>query len=239
TDRFYAAWNGEWSRFANLTGSLIPMNHDTSKIVYVPEGASEMQVTLTYDPWQTDENAIASLYVVIDTNGDGSVDWRQSGPALADARLDTISLAGMPTGQNWVVNVEGSGISWQLGDRFRESQFREVRSEFTISLNLTFPAGDFIIPIQDPHAQAATWQPLPGMATGTRVNITRYAYDLGEITSFEEEGGGDEEEGGTNWFLIFLLLAAVGVGAFFGGRYYNKKKEQQVITGVKVDGEKP
>jgi len=235
----YCGWDGEWSRFANQTGSVIPMNHDTSKLVYVPEGAQEMELVMSYDPWQTDDNGIASLYVVIDTDGDGRVDWRQSGGLLEDTRISVLDLSGMPTGQTWIINVEGRGVSWQLGDRVRESQFREIRSEFTISLNITMAPTGGSIPVQDPHAQFAFWKPLDTTRGEGSVNITRYIYDLGEVKPLIEEDMEEGGGGGINWLLILLLLALVGGAAFGGGYIYNKRKMETVIAQVREEGEKP
>jgi len=152
TSKLYSAWNGEWSRFANQTNQIIPMNHDTSKMAYIPETASEIEVRFTFDPWNTDDKSIVSLYAAIDWDGDGRSDWSQTGPALEDARFDVISLSGLPTGTYWSFNVEGRGIDWDLGDRFRETQYKEVKAEFTMSLNLSFEPGDHVIPEQDNHA---------------------------------------------------------------------------------------
>jgi hypothetical protein len=230
TNKLYTAWNGEWSRFSNQTNQLIPMNHDTSKMVYIPETASELEVRFTYDPWNTDDKRIASLYATIDWDNDGRSDWQQSGPALEDARFDVISLSGMNTGAYWSFNVEGIGIDWDIGDRFRESQFKEVRAEFTVSLNLSFEQGDHDVPEQDYHAQFAYWKSFGEPTDGTTINMTEHYFDLGAVTdpnAVEDTGGG---ESGPNWLLIILvLLALAGVGAFL----YLKRNQVMGALGIK------
>lgn len=207
--RLYTAWNGEWSRFSNQTSQIIPVQHDTAKMVYMPETASELELRFTYDPWNTDDKRIASLYATIDWTGDGRPDWVQTGSPLEDARIDTIALSGLPTGQYWSVNVEGRGIDWDIGDRFRETQFKEVRAEFTVSLNLTFGPGSHVLPEQDFHAGVAYWKPFGEPVDGISINITEYYYDLNEIKDPYAAPPEGKEEGGPNWLLIFLIILLV------------------------------
>jgi serine protease AprX len=236
TGQLYTAWNGEWSRFSNQTNQAIPMNHDTSKMVYIPETASELEVRFTFDPWNTDDKRIASLYATIDWNGDGRSDWSQSGPALEDARFDVISLDGLDTGTYWSFNVEGVGIDWDFGDRFRETQYKEVRAEFTMSLNLTFEPGEHIIPVQDYHAQFAYWKPFGEPMEGTYINMTEYYYDLGEVKDPNAVTPTGGEDKGANWLLIILIILVVaGIGVFLFikrnqliGMFGNVKKPEAV-----------
>ena len=224
TNGFYASWDGEWSRFSNQTGSLIPTNHDTSKLVYIPEGAESIRIDFTYDPWNTDEKRMASLYVNVDYDNDGIPDFTQSGDLLDDYRTSEISISGKQTGVYWSFNVEGRGIDWNLGSRLRDTQFKEVRTEFTISLNMTYPQGDFELGRQNHNAGVAQWKPLDRGSSGTSVNITRNIYDLGEIQPL---GGGEGEgEGGISlgiWF--FIALIALIIAGILGYLYYRKSKD--------------
>jgi hypothetical protein len=230
TNKLYTAWNGEWSRFSNQTNQVLPMNHDTSKLVYIPETASELEVRFTYDPWNTDDKRIASLYATIDWDNDGRSDWQQTGPALEDARFDVISLSGMNTGAYWSFNVEGIGIDWDFGDRFRETQFKEVRAEFTMSLNLSFDQGDHDIPPQDYHAQVAYWKPFGDPVEGTTINLTEQYYDLGAVTdpTIVEDTGGDG--GGINWLLIMLVALVLATIVVF---LYVKRNQVSGALGIK------
>jgi subtilisin family serine protease len=218
TNRLYTSWNGEWSRFSNQTNSLIPMNHDTSKMVYIPEGAQEMEIRFTYDPWNTDDKRIASLYVTIDQTGDGRPDYTQSGELITDARVSTIPVNQDAWDSYWSVNVEGRGIDWDIGDRFRETQFKEVRAEFTISLNVTLGSGGNELDLQDMHAKNAYWKPFVPFDNPVQdsfVNQTEYIFDLGMITPLEEESAKEEEPANLTWLWILLALAAIaGVGYF-------------------------
>ncbi|MEA3559659.1 MAG: S8 family serine peptidase, partial [Candidatus Thermoplasmatota archaeon] len=225
-NKLYTNWNGEWSRFSNQTTQLIPVQHDTSKMVYIPEGASEVEVRFTFDPWDTDNKRIASLYATIDYDGDSNPDWIQtSGAPLEDARIDTISLSGLPTGAYWSFNVEGRGIDWDFGDRFRETQYKEVRAEFTISLNLTFGPGEHVLPMQDMHAGVAYWKPFGEPVEGTSINISEYYYDLNEIKdphAVPPDGGGG---GGASWLLILLILVVLVAVVVFA-----YMKRQQIMS---------
>jgi len=231
SNKLYTAWNGEWSRFSNQTSQLIPVQHDTSKMVYIPEGASDLELRFTYDPWNTDDKRFASLYATIDWDGDGRTDFTQTGSPLEDARFSTMSLDGLPTGQHWSFNVEGSGIDWDIGDRFRETQFKEVRVEFTMSLNISFAQGEFTIPEQDPHAQFAYWKPFGEPVEGVHINMTENYYDLGEIKDPNAVPLEDDEEGGSNLLLILLILCILAVIAVVV--YVKRERFKAVIGGVR------
>lgn len=223
TNRIFTGWNGEWSRFSNQTNSILPMNHDTSKMVYIPEGAEEMEIRFTYDPWDTDNKRIASLYANIDKNGDGRPDYTQTGTFMTDARISTISIDSGDWGQYWSFNVEGRGIDWDIGDRFRETQFKEVRAEFTLSLNVTLGPGAHELENDDLHAGVAYWRPIvpfEGPVQDTTVNLTEYVFDLGMIDPTHQETS--SEDGGANltWLWVFIIIAIIAVGGYL---LYTKK----------------
>jgi hypothetical protein len=229
TDRLYTAWNGEWSRFSNQTNSVIPMNHDTSKMVHIPEGAEKMEIRFTYDPWNTDDKRIASLFVTIDQTGDGNPDWTQTGELLTDARTSEIQVSSGDWGNYWSVNVEGRGIDWDIGDRFRETQFKEVRAEFTISLNMTMAGGVNVLDIDNPHAAYAKWKPwIPydsGVAEGNMINVSEYVYDLGRITPLHQEEVKEEEPMNLTWLWILIIIAVIALGGYLAyTKYYRKRK---------------
>lgn len=223
TNRIYTSWNGEWSRFSNQTNSILPMNHDTSKMVYIPEGAQEMEIRFTYDPWNSDEKRIASLFATIDQTGDGIPDYTQTGPVLTDARTSVISIDSGDWGNYWSFNVEGRGIDWDIGERFRETQFKEVRAEFTMSLNVTMGPGSHELINEDLHAGYAYWKPIvpfEGPVQYTTVNMTEYVYDLGMINPMEETSSEDEGGPGMTWLWVIIILVIIGVAGYL---IYTKK----------------
>ncbi len=229
TDRLYTAWNGEWSRFSNQTNSIIPMNHDTAKMVLIPEGAEKMEIRFTYDPWNTDDKRIASLFVTIDQTGDGNPDWTQTGELITDARTSEIQISPGDWGNYWSVNVEGRGIDWDIGDRFRETQFKEVRAEFTISLNMTMTSGSHVLDLQNPHAAYAKWKPwIPfdsAVTEGNMINVSQHIYDLGQITPIHQEEGNPNEPTNLTWLWILMIIAIVGIAGYLAYVKYFKKKK--------------
>ncbi len=229
TDRLYTAWSGEWSRFSNQSNSIIPMNHDTAKMVYIPEGSEKMEIRFTYDPWNTDDKRIASLFVTIDQTGDGSPDWTQPGELLTDSRISEISIDSGDWGNYWSFNVEGRGIDWDIGDRFRETQFKEVRAEFTVSLNMTMNPGSHELGLQNPFASNAYWKPwMPfdsGVAEGNQINISEYIYDLGMIKPLEQEEVEEDEPMNLTWLWVLIIIAVIIAGGYFAyTKYYRKRK---------------
>ncbi|MCU0798919.1 MAG: S8 family serine peptidase [Candidatus Thermoplasmatota archaeon] len=225
TNRLFTSWSGEWSRFSNQTNQIIPMNHDTSKLVYVPEGSTELELILTYNPWNTDGKSLASLYATIDQDGDGSADWSMDASFLEGYRTATVPVDQSSYGTYWSVNVEGRGIDWDFGERFRETQYKEIKVEFIMSLNISFPPGSHELPEQEPHAQVAYWAPSPGITSAdTFMNITEYVFDLRRVVPPEEPEGPGEEGIGLLWLFILLAVASAGGGGYAGYRYYQKRK---------------
>jgi hypothetical protein len=229
TDRLYTAWNGEWSRFSNQSNSIIPMNHDTAKVVHIPEGSEKMEIRFTYDPWNTDDKRIASLFVTVDKTGDGRPDWTQTGELLTDARTSEITIDSGDWGNYWSFNVEGRGIDWDIGDRFRETQFKEVRAEFTISLNMTMSPGSHELGIQKPFAENAYWKPwIPfdaPVTEGNQINISEYIYDLGMIEPIHQEEASEDDTTNLTWLWILIVVAIVIAGGYLAyTKYYKKRK---------------
>lgn len=222
TNQLYTSWNGEWSRFSNQSGSVIPLNHDTSRLVYIPDGTREIELRLTYTSISADRRSFASLYATIDKNNDGNPDWTQSGPVNTESRRDVIPVSESDWGSVWSINVEGRGIDWDFGTRLRDTQFKEVRSEFTISLNATLGDGVHNISIMSNYAQVARWKPLFTGSTSTSILYERHIYDLGEVTDMEEEE--PPSEGGFPLSLLLLILALIAAVAI-GGYLYNKKRK--------------
>ena len=191
------------------------MNHDPSKLVLVPEGISEMELTLTYSPLSAELRGIVSLYATIDKDGDGAPDWTQSGSPLSSARTDVLEVSESDWGSIWSVNVEGRGIDWKLGDRIRDTQYREVRCEFTVSLNATFSPGTHMLPISDEHAKMAKWKPLDTGSSSSELRYERNIYDLGEVATI---GGPEHPESGSSpfiWLMVLLAAAIVCATAFY------------------------
>ena len=100
-----------------------------------------------------------------------------------------------------------------------------MRSEFTVSLNLSFGPGNHVLPKQDPHAGVAHWKPLSGTETEeTTVNITEYVYDLRKVTPIHVEEPPAEEEGGLGWLIPLLIIMIIAAVA---GYYYYTKKHRK------------
>jgi hypothetical protein len=207
------------------------MNHDTSRLVTVPEGVTEIELTMTFDPLSAERMSAAALYANIDMDGDGSPDWTQSGSPLASSRRDVIPVSESDWGSTWSVNIEGRGIDWEIGTRLRDTQYKEVRSEFTISLNATLSPGQHDLLIGETAAKNAKWKPVGNVGTDGTLSFERDIYDLGEVGPLAPSGGGERGGSPFSWLLLLALAALSGVAALL---YIGRRRRMSRIRTAEV-----
>jgi serine protease AprX len=185
TDRLVTGWEGKWGYLLDARNTLVTI-HD--KKVYVPENASKLVIDLNYDPVIGSEKAAGELTVAVDTNGDGSIDWRgQSGWEHSGWKHDEISASQLGTGRVVDFYIEGTYFRLPVIGQGNPvtNQFREVLVRYTLGIQADFDssAGPVVrVPAVDLHAEYSQWQfgAYNGSST-VSIEMPRYFYDFNRL----------------------------------------------------------
>jgi hypothetical protein len=225
TNVLYTSWTGDWSQLTDPENfaSYITTPHPRS--VFVHNDTSKIIAFLEYPPVSTSERYIGELSLVIDFNGDGSIDWRGDSSFNPEGgkleEIDVGSAGG--AGQYWDFNVEGR-VTWipkPKGIGVGENEFNEALIEYTISLQMVFDIAEgetVTYEIGDYHARIA--QPKFGVPTpeytgdGT-LEITTLYYDLNNIYLEDETPPEEEPEEGFPWWAVIIALIIIGLLVYY------------------------
>jgi len=220
TDQVATSWTGEWSRFTEDTGSIFKPETFTSnltRLFYVPEGAGDVKVTISYSPLDTTSLSGGSLGFRIDYGNDGSWDFDSGiGPELDGTRTETIGVSGND-GQRWRMSIYGNGFKIQRP--IKTQQFEEIMMEVFVAVSINFPSAQGTIAINetDLHAINAHLRLTSPSNDYTAGNVSVLA-DVYNLNNVEWSGPYEPpltpDQGSTNWwlwllvFLIFLIIVA-------------------------------
>ncbi|UCC93457.1 MAG: S8 family serine peptidase [Thermoplasmata archaeon] len=239
TDQVNTFWTGEWSRFTEDTGSIFKPEAFTSnltRIVYVPEGAGDVTVTLSYSPVDTMGLSAGSLGFRVDYGNDGSWDYDSGlGPNLDGTRTETIPASGSE-GQRWKFAIYGTGFKIQRP--VSTQQFEEIMMEVDVAVAITFPSAEGTIPVNetDLHAINGHLRLAPPTAGYTAGNVS-VLVDVYDLNNVQYEGPYEPptppSQGSTNfwlWFLLFLVFLVVV--AFIIARYWPESRAGRTVLKV-------
>ncbi len=225
TTRLAATWEGEWTRFTNQTNNIESLETDQSHYVYVPEQAERMVIDLTYTASNVPELAVVNLALVIDTDLDGRIDWRQGlgggylkGSKHSELDLETGGLSGQ-RGSEWLFNIEGQGFDMTILDLLQGSAFGEVMAEYSVGIELHLPEmeeGENYLEYLSVQSSYSPLEPLdlgnPDATAG--VYVTKMTFDLGEVSAIgEPDEDPVEDDGSSAWVWLIIVLAVLGIAA--------------------------
>jgi hypothetical protein len=236
TNVLATSWTGDWSMFTDPENGASSFTTDHPRQVYVHNRTARIIVDLQYEPLSSTEYQGSSLWVVIDYNGDGSMDWSgDSSFSTEGTRRDEIDLGGggSESGQLWHINVEGRAIKIirPEGPNFGENEFMEAIIEYRLSIQMIFDIGEeetIYYETGDFHARIA--QPEFGEPTmeydgnGT-LEMKTYFYDLTKIYAEEVEPPAPPAEAGFPfWILIIIIIVAALLGYYLWKTNLQPKK---------------
>ncbi len=216
TDTLVASWEGEWTRFTNETVQPYPYTTEQAKMMYIPEEAKTLILTLEYSSVELASPSLNMLNLVADLNGDGSNDWVQGG-GTDDTKRTEISLDSgswsSAKGNSVVINVEGMAKNFPIIHYFQGTQFYEVRVDYTVTAQLIMESSNASIEYttMDYHAGYAQFEPgtpSPGYNGGTLVFNT-YAYDMRLVYPTPEEEPAPPPDNEFPWIILIILLIIV------------------------------
>ena len=225
TDRLHTSWRGEFARYAqNQDGPLLVQNQ--SRLVWVPEGATEIHITLEYTPIELRDMQYADITFNIDFGNDGTVDYehRPLGSRTSGTKEATIEVDPSHTDMYWAVGIYGSGF--KVLRPIKEWEFPELRVPYAVGVEMSLVLNTQVSLVITPPRQnsmVSSW--VEGMAsesyTGGVIELHGSKYDLDRVIPFEKGSWADEDEGpDLRWlFLVMAIMAAVG-----GGYYLLRRK---------------
>jgi subtilisin family serine protease len=232
TDTLDYSWRGEWVKFNNQTTNALPYYTDESHLLYMPQDAKTLKLTLAFSAIQTSKPQIGTLRLIIDADGDGNSDWSQplnmDENKVSEIDLASSNLAGS-LGSVWVFNIEGYGYVLQIINFFKENQYYEARIPYTVSALLTMDHAsnpDAMIDFYNFHAQYGQWEfgePSANYENGT-ITMERYFFDLANVHPLEIPEVSEEQEEGALWPWLLLIIIIIALIILYS-RYRKKRAE--------------
>jgi serine protease AprX len=226
TDSLVTSWEGKWGYLVDARNTLTTRH---ARSVYIPQNASTLVIDLNYNPVLGSEKAAGELTVAVDTNRDGSIDWRgQGGWQHSGWKHDEVSASTLGAGSVVDFYVEGNYFKLPLISKDNPifNQYREVLVKYTLGIQAQFDGGGEIrVPEVDLHAAYAQWQFGPFSQNGTTTMVmTRYFYDFSRLVP--EKNPPAPVVKSDNLPLILGLVAAAAAG---GALYYfwDRKRKAQ------------
>ncbi|MBM4248058.1 MAG: hypothetical protein FJ149_01205 [Euryarchaeota archaeon] len=234
TSSLVTSWRGDWGYLLDARNTLVTSH---ARSVYVPQNASTLIIDLNYDPIIGSEKAVGELTVAVDTNRDGSMDWRgQGGWQHSGWKHDEVGASTLGAGSVVDFYVEGTYFKLPVigKDNPVFNQFREVLVHYTLGIQAMFQgSGEIRVPEVDLRAAYAQWQFGPFDPNGTvTMVLPRHFYDFSRLV--EEKPPPKPVVRPDNLPLILgLLAAAVAAGAAY---YFWDRRRKAQGAGRKAQG---
>ena len=232
TDRVRHAWKGDWNHFNNgQTGALYYT--EDSHYVWIPNGTTLLQATLTATEADLDTGQVGTLQLSIDLGDDGSNDGSGQGVRVADSWFYEIDVDESSWGK-WA-HFDTTGQAVTLFGILDDPEFFESHIPYTVDVMLTL---DLASPVDIAFEQRPNFysdlDPAPpsddyddsmdGMLT-----FTRLAYDQQTVVGLiQPKATGDDGESdgfftslgdlladhpfAVMFFMLLILLGAGGAG---------------------------
>jgi serine protease AprX len=217
-------WSGEFSRYQGNLGDALSSVNQTKKI-YIPEGASNVNVDLFYSAVDRDEIKAADLAITIDYGDDGSIDFRGTlSPLSAGTKNYDIAVSGND-GMVWTFDMIGQGAKIQ--NPFKQTNYVELRIEYDISVNIYFENNIVMNFTRSSslYSELDFGQPV-SVSQDQILNKTVHLYDLSNVIYAPSKKETKPKETGMPGYLYCLaaLLIAVPILLYLYNKY--KKKTQ-------------
>jgi hypothetical protein len=216
TDRLRASWSGEWARWNEQDANPnVVFAANQTKQIFVPAGAEEVRVTLTWPVVDATKRIVGSLGFMVDTDGSGG--WEietNTAPDLDGIRSETISVSGNDD-RLWTFGVEGQGVKWHR--IIERKQFQEARVEYEMSTSILFGQGfgTIVIPPLPKGAIVADLKfanPTQDYTMGN-ISMIKPVFNLNNITWQPESATPPVPESSSVgwgwWLLLFILIILV------------------------------
>ncbi|MEW5760149.1 MAG: S8 family serine peptidase [Candidatus Thermoplasmatota archaeon] len=215
TDRIFAQWKGDWSRL-NSGDSYIMTKHNRK--LYIPNESKKMIIDFSYSPVSFKERSIVELSVIIDYNGDGSIDWKSSERvSRTGTKHDEIEIESGEKNKFWEINVVGNVIHLPRIKlpNIMDNEFNEAIISYTMSIQLVFETREnetIKINNSDYHSKIVQFE--FGEGGEGYIEMPQVCYNLTRIVEEKKiEKPKEKKFEFPYWALIiFLIFIAIIIG---------------------------
>jgi subtilisin family serine protease len=250
TDRVRHAWKGDWNHFNNgQTGALYYT--EDSHYVWIPNGTTLLQATLTATEADLDTGQVGTLQLSIDLGDDGSNDGSGQGVRVADSWFYEIDVDESSWGK-WA-HFDTTGQAVTLFGILDDPEFFESHIPYTVDVMLTL---DLASPVDIAFEQRPDFysdlDPAPpsddyddsmdGMLT-----FTRLAYDQQTVVGLIQPKATGDDGNSDGFFtslgdlladhpfavMFFMLLILLGAG----GAGYALRERKEYAVDLVLDAE--
>ena len=250
TDRVRHAWKGDWNHFNNGQTGAVYYTED-SHYVWIPNGTTLLQATLTATEADLDTGQVGTLQLSIDLGDDGSNDGSGQGVRLADSWFYEIDVDESSWGK-WA-HFDTTGQAVTLFGILDDPEFFESHIPYTVDVMLTL---DLVSPVDIAFEQRPDFysdlDPAPpsedyddsmdGMLT-----FTRLAYDQQTVVGLIQPKATGDDGGSDGFFsslgdlladhpfavMFFMLLILLGAG----GAGYALRERKDYAVDLVLDAE--
>jgi len=229
TDVLQTSWRGEFARYAQDRDDVPLLVQNQTRNFFVPEGASEVTVTLQYDPVVLLEGQVGDLTFVVDYGADGSFDYEHPflGSRTSGVKEATLPVDPSRSGTYWAVGIYGRGF--KVLQPIRDGEFFELRIPYGIGVTLRLDIPDNgTLEVVGPRSNSFESRLSAGMPSdsysGGTILLHGTAFEMSAMTPIPEAEPPAEAKGFPWWPL--LLLAAIAV-AVLGGVYYIRRRRKE------------
>ena len=250
TDRVRHAWKGDWNHFNNGQTGAVYYTED-SHYVWIPNGTTLLQATLTATEADLDTGQVGTLQLSIDLGDDGSNDGSGQGVRLADSWFYEIDVDESSWGK-WA-HFDTTGQAVTLFGILDDPEFFESHIPYTVDVMLTL---DLVSPVDIAFEQRPDFysdlDPAPpsedyddsmdGMLT-----FTRLAYDQQTVVGLIQPKATGDDGGSDGFFsslgdlladhpfavMFFMLLIFLGAG----GAGYALRERKDYPVDLVLDAE--
>ena len=247
TNVLATSWTGDWSQFTDPENLASSFTTQHPRSLFVHERTARIIVDLVYEPISTSDFYTSTLWIVIDYNGDGSMDWSgDSSFSTNGIKHDEIDIGGggAQTGQFWEFNVEGIAgwVPKPKGIGIGENEYNEALIEYTISVQMVFDIAEGETIYYDPgdlHAKIAQpefGEPTPEYSGNGSIEMKAYFFDLTMVYLEEEPSPEKESQLEFPWFILLIIIIIIIALLFYFLRVKkNNKESNQASTTTEAD----
>jgi subtilisin family serine protease len=239
TDQLHASWSGEWARFNEqaTNPSNLVFEANQTRMVYVPAGAEQVRVSLSWPVVDTIKGIVGTLGFKVDTDSNGGWDHESSiSPELDGTRTETVPVSGND-GQMWTFGIEGHGLKWHR--IIEKQQYEEARIEYEMAVSITFGQGFGTIQVP-PMAKGAVVadlkfaQPTDEYLVGD-ISMMKPVFNMNNISwqpQSEPPVIPSSSSSGFGWWLLILFILIILVVAFIVAKQQPESQAGRRIRNV-------